>query len=230
MTTQILEQSPDLTFEDIGPDKLKGLSDDQLLAVYAAFMRTWDRQSYGDELPLGREQFVKRYQYVMDEFKTRPDLDKPAGDLDTAKESFHLKGPHWIEVPESGTCPVSHPNKDTSPDGKLKCYTNDAHASLLRSRVTEQVALPKNARDMTVAETLAAVKGQGRKFSKVESKFEQQAPDAEKVCGVCRFYLRAPDALVGRCQVVEGAIPWFSTSELFISAEDEAEASFQEAR
>ncbi|KKL69714.1 hypothetical protein LCGC14_2112140, partial [marine sediment metagenome] len=44
------------------------------------------------------------------------------------------------------------------------------------------------------------------------------------VCGACRFYLRDPSSEVGRCQVVDGPIPWFATSDLYISADAEARA------
>jgi len=57
------------------------------------------------------------------------------------KEAFHIRGTHWLPRPESDACPITHPVKDTSPDGVKKCYTATAAAALRQSRVTESEAL-----------------------------------------------------------------------------------------
>jgi len=100
----------------------------------------------------------------------------------------------------------------------------------LKPEFREQAELPKSKLGLNTAEALeAAEKEPGGKFSQEKSNFKQKAPSADKVCGVCRFYLRDDTSLIGKCQVVAGDIPWFSTTDLFISAEDEAEAAFGKA-
>lgn len=87
--------------------------------------------------------------------------------------------------------------------------------------------IPRNKQGLTVSETFVAAQNQGKKFSKEASNFLNKAPDYTTVCGTCRFYLRNPDGSeTGLCQVVEGPIPWFSTSDLYINAGDEAKFAF----
>ena len=144
------------------------------------------------------------------------------------KEAFHIRGTHWEPVPEGGSCPSSHPNKIGS-----RCYTGDAAAALRQSKqkeseLKEQAEPPKNLRNMTVGETLAMVSERGSKLTQQEANFVEVSPSPERACGVCRFYLRNPDgSTIGACQVVEGPIPWFATSDLYISAADEASFAFQ---
>ncbi len=49
---------------------------------------------------------------------------------DRLQEAFHIRGAHWEPVPDSGTCPVSHPNKREAPNGDMRCYTDSAAAAL----------------------------------------------------------------------------------------------------
>jgi hypothetical protein len=94
----------------------------------------------------------------------------------------------------------------------------------------EQDEGPQNEAGLTVAGTFQAIEQGGRKFAKDEARFVEKSPEAAVVCGACRFYLRDETGEIGQCQVVDGDIPWFSHSGLFISAVDEAEAAFGAAR
>lgn len=85
---------------------------------------------------------------------------------------------------------------------------------------------PINEYGWTVQQTFHAIQDMSRKFSPEEAKLVTPAPDSSKTCGACRFYLRDPlGGPIGRCQVVEGEIPWFATSALYISAASEAAAA-----
>ena len=50
-----------------------------------------------------------------------------------------------------------------------------------------------------------------------------------EVCGSCRFYLRDSESEVGRCQILpdDVEVPWFWTSDAYISASFEASSSFE---
>lgn len=56
--------------------------------------------------------------------------------LDSIEEAVHLRDVHWVPVPESGSCPASHPNRLKSPEGQTRCYTDSA-AAVLRRRSRE---------------------------------------------------------------------------------------------
>lgn len=56
--------------------------------------------------------------------------------LDSIDEAVHLRNVHWVPVPESGSCPASHPNRLQSPQGQTRCYTDSA-AAVLRRRARE---------------------------------------------------------------------------------------------
>ena len=147
-------------------------------------------------------------------------------------EAFHLSDTHWVPVPESGTCPSTHPTKLKFPGTEtLRCFTPSA-AESVRARsqesesLSEQAEQPKSKKGLTVEQTLEAVSKQERKFTQEEANFKEKASDPAVVCGVCRFYLRDPSSEIGRCQVVDGPIPWFATSDLYISADAEARAVF----
>ena len=163
----LTEQVPDLTIDDVAPETLQGLTDGQLLAVHAAFAKMWLQHQENESFPveITHEDFLTRFQFVMDEFGRR--MQKDSDEQPGTQESFHLKGPHWIDPPESGPCPASHPNRDTSPDGKLKCYTRSAHASLLRFKMREQVEVPKLANEVLRLR-------------------EKDFPDGR--CGLCRYF------------------------------------------
>lgn len=89
---------------------------------------------------------------------------------------------------------------------------------------------PTNEYNWTVQETFHAIQEMSRKFSPEEAKLVIPAPDSSRTCGACRFYLRDPlGGPIGRCQVVEGPIPWFANSALYIDATAEAAASFAAA-
>lgn len=255
---------------------------------------------------------------------------------DEIKEAFHIQGTHWVAVPDSGTCPSTHPDKTKSPGGADRCYTKSAAVALkafiknresdnpenvdiseqempsiqvqtlivdksifdtlakarkwvedhnFRSdkvdetentfrfrqfnpdncqmgtirtfritdgvqatgcrlktefkesdkdqserekliRMKERMDLPMNSLGLTVGETLQRVVALGRKFTQEEAGFKEKSESPEQVCGACRFYLRDPESEIGRCQVVDGEIPWFATSNFYISALDEAIAVF----
>lgn len=93
------------------------------------------------------------------------------------------------------------------------------------STIREEMA-PRNRRGLDARQTFEAVQRQGRKFSQREVNFQNRSTSVNTVCGTCRFYLRDPTSLIGACQVVDGAIPWFGTSALYISAAAEAIATF----
>lgn len=181
---QLTEQVPELTIDDISPETLQPLTDGQLLAVHAAFAKLWLKHQQNEPLPMELEPkvFLAKFQFVIDEFGRRlmPETGNDSDEQPEMQESFHLRGPHWIEPPETGPCPDSHPNRDTSPDGKLKCYTNPAHAALLRSRMQEQEEIPKLANEV--------LRLRPKDF-----------PDGR--CGLCRYF-DAPTT----CKIIEGPV------------------------
>ncbi len=89
----------------------------------------------------------------------------------------------------------------------------------------EHLQVPTNSKGSTVSETLLEVQESG-KWSQTDANYVPQAET--NVCGTCRFYLRSESGAVGTCQVVEGDINWNGTSDLYISAEEEAAASLAE--
>lgn len=92
------------------------------------------------------------------------------------------------------------------------------------ARVAEAIAKTKTG--LTVMDITQMMSEIGRKFIKEEVGFLGRAESPEVVCGACRFYLRSSHGETGRCQIVEGGIPWFSTCDLYISAAAEAAAVF----
>jgi len=90
----------------------------------------------------------------------------------------------------------------------------------------EQVTFPKTTGGLGVQDVFAAVEDNKKKFSKKDSEYVQPATSAGVVCGSCRFFLRREGSEIGRCEVVNGAIAWFGTSNLYISANAEAKATF----
>lgn len=123
-----------------------------------------------------------------------------------------------LAMKADGSCPSGYPvKKRDSETGEMRCF----------KRMSEQEeGFPRNELGGTVQDALQAVAQMGRKFTKDEARYVQPAPSADVVCGACRFYLRHPESEIGRCQVVEGDIPWFGTSALYISATAEAAAVF----
>lgn len=85
------------------------------------------------------------------------------------------------------------------------------------------MGLPKNSWGWIAGGILSRVEEQGEKFSQTEVNYVPKA--LSNVCGTCRFYLRADEGELGQCQAVRGPISWRGTSDLYISAEDEAAAS-----
>jgi len=85
----------------------------------------------------------------------------------------------------------------------------------------------QNVRGLSVLGTFEAIRKMERKFTQEEANFQQKSPSPDVVCGSCRFFLRDPSEEIGLCQVVAGAIPWFATSDLFISSADEAMVVFE---
>ena len=89
--------------------------------------------------------------------------------------------------------------------------------------------MPTSPRGLTAGETLEQTEEHGRQ-SQEQSNYVPRASVAYRTCGACRFYLRDPSSEVGTCQVVAGPINWFGTSDLYISADDEARFIFAQAR
>lgn len=85
---------------------------------------------------------------------------------------------------------------------------------------------PVNALGLTVAETLSKVESDG-KFTQADANFVGQSDNPDMVCGNCRFFLRDEASEIGACQVVEGDIPWFAVSDLWIGATEEARAAYE---
>ena len=89
----------------------------------------------------------------------------------------------------------------------------------------EKQGAPTNSRGWTTVETIDRVAAQNAKFSPTDAKYREPGEDSAKVCGTCRFFLRDAQDERGQCLVVDGAVAWFGTSDLFIGAEDEARAA-----
>ncbi len=89
--------------------------------------------------------------------------------------------------------------------------------------------MPTSPRGLTAGETLEQTTEHGRQ-SQEQSNYGPRASVAYRTCGSCRFYLRDPSSEVGTCQVVQGPINWYGTSDLYISADDEARFIFAQAR
>ena len=88
---------------------------------------------------------------------------------------------------------------------------------------------PTSPRGMTAGETLAATEEHGRQ-SQEQANYVARSPNAYSTCGACRFFLRDPSSEIGTCQVVQGPVNWYGTSDLYISAADEARFVFAQAR
>ncbi len=89
--------------------------------------------------------------------------------------------------------------------------------------------MPTSPRGMTAGETLTATEEHGRQ-SQEQANYVPRAPVSYRTCGACRFFLRDPSSEVGTCQVVQGPVNWYGTSDLYISADDEARFVFAQAR
>ena len=88
---------------------------------------------------------------------------------------------------------------------------------------------PTSPRGLTAGETLEQTAEHGRQ-SQEQANYVPRSPNAYSTCGACRFYLRDPSSEVGTCQVVAGPINWYGTSDLYISASEEARFVFAQAR
>lgn len=102
----------------------------------------------------------------------------------------------------------------------------DGQASEETSMSVIEKRFPVNSRGWTVQETFEQMAELDRKYTQDEQNYEQPSPDSDKTCGACRFYLRQEEQPIGSCQVVGGAIAWFGTCDLYISASAEANAAF----
>lgn len=87
---------------------------------------------------------------------------------------------------------------------------------------------PTSTRGYTTEETLQLAKENG-KFSPEDAYYNPRSPHGWKVCASCRFFVRNPDSSAGTCMAIEGTVNWFGTSDLYISAADEAAYVFSEA-
>jgi len=146
----------DLPFADVSRESLAKLSNREVLQVHKRFDQSWRKREIMT-VPLeglSRDDFLSRFTSLVAELEKR-ELDRPDAEaLDDAvarqnpkqeasetplSEAFHLRDTHWIDVPESGSCPVSHPTKARFP-GKEKqvCFTRSAAASASQARMREQ--------------------------------------------------------------------------------------------
>ena len=66
----------------------------------------------------------------------RVSSDRPEGQ--GLSEAFHLRDTHWVPVPESGSCPMSHPVKARFPGKqKLVCFRRTAAEAAAQARMRE---------------------------------------------------------------------------------------------
>lgn len=144
--------------------------------------------------------------------------------LVTLGESTEVEEERLVEAglkpSPDGSCPDGYPvkRKDAA-TGETRCFLQDT--------MTEGEHLPTSKAGLTVEQSFAKIEEMGRKFTQEEANFVQRSPLPERVCGACRFYLRDPSSDIGKCQVVDGPIKWFATSDLYISAAEEASAAFE---
>lgn len=88
---------------------------------------------------------------------------------------------------------------------------------------------PTNLKGLGNDSTLAVVRAKG-KFAQEAANFQTQTDYGYETCSGCNFYIRdASGGPIGSCLVVEGAIPWAGTSDLYISSQSEAIHSFDAA-
>jgi len=112
------------------------------------------------------------------------------------KEAFHIKNLHWVDVPASGSCPGSHPNKRNSPAGQTRCYTNAA-AAALRGSVQEQEI---------------------SKLTNERSKLRPARSDnLTERCGFCKYFNKPTT-----CQIVEGPVAADQVCDWIFSRETDA--------
>ena len=91
----------------------------------------------------------------------------------------------------------------------------------------DNMGAPINPRGFNVGETFALVEEHGR-WSQENANYIERGPNGYVSCGACRFFIRDEGgSAVGTCQVVQGPINWFATSDLFVSAEQEANFAFR---
>lgn len=83
---------------------------------------------------------------------------------------------------------------------------------------------PLSNRGYTTDETLQLVQENG-KFSKEQANYMERAYNAFKACSGCRFFMRGTGT-TGTCQVVEGDVNWYASSDLHICAQSEAQHIF----
>lgn len=98
---------------------------------------------------------------------------------------------------------------------------------LNREPPTSKAESPLNSLGLGHASTLARVGDMERKFTQQEVRYVQPSPAPYSVCGTCVFYQRG-DGETGKCRVVEGDIHWSGTSDLYISAAQEADLSYRQ--
>lgn len=101
-------------------------------------------QLFGEKSP--QQLIQKRYEFKDGTVRAPTEKDWIAekeffssfSDDDGTEKAFHLRGTHWIEVPESGMCPVSHPVKADNLEGKSLCYTRGAATQLEAARSAQK--------------------------------------------------------------------------------------------
>ena len=100
------------SINDVVPTRLGPLTDGELLAVHAAFVKAWGQQEDG-AFPggLNRKQFLGKFAFVVSEFGRRTDLEKPKAeglddalsDLDESVvrarlSEFEKRSPHHLDL------------------------------------------------------------------------------------------------------------------------------------
>lgn len=91
----------------------------------------------GVDLPRGD---LQRARGPIGRYYRKMELTPPWEQSESMSEAFHLRGTHWVPVPESGSCPTTHPNKLKFPDtDTLRCFTDSA-ARVVRTQMREQAA------------------------------------------------------------------------------------------
>lgn len=163
----------------------------------------------------------------------------------------NLPSKDWEKIDQSARSSAGAPEIDKAshlgcPPGMVrrngKCVpvgSSSSKDSSKGSTTYKQEEPPTNKFGLTAAQTLQVVSARkiteeqkdphawatGR-FDQSTAKYVVPAPSDDVTCGTCRFFLRSDNSELGRCQVVEGDIAWFASSDYYIAAEEEAAIAF----
>lgn len=138
-------------------------------------------------------------------------------EFEPASEKLQEAG---LSMQADGSCPAGYPvkRKDEA-TGEMKCFKG--------SPLRESSDLPGSKAGFSVQDLFSKMAEIGRKFTKEEAGYLENSHSADTVCGSCRFFLRDSFLPVGSCQIIEGDINWFGTSDFYISAAAEAQSVFR---